>query len=866
MFVKASKPSRWRTSAAALSIAAALLSAPAAWAAEPRQNFDMPQKSTALALNDFARQTGVQILYDFAEAKRTTAPALKGSYTRDEALALLLANTRFVVTARTDSAIFLKVSERQGETAATPDPEPVVITGTRIRGREPASPVTRVTQAQMQLGGQSDLGQMARALPQNFGGGVNPGIALGTPDLRNVNINAASSFNLRGLGPDATLTLLNGNRLAYDAIGQAVDVSAIPLAVVDRVEIVTDGASALYGSDAVGGVVNILLKRDFDGVEISGRYRGATGGAATESGVSVVAGRTWIGGGFIAAMDVSHHGGLQAHDRKFTRALDGGTTLIPEQEAGVLLLSGHHRLTDRLKLSVDALASERTSVFTKPYDAGVTYLENGSRETPRLQSYSISPRLTLDLGGNWQGYWSATAGEDKTVLETTAYYAGERSASYPGYYVNQTLVTEIGAEGRVFSTPAGAARLAVGGGYRKIRLDGYLAFEYASGFSLVATDFDRSREATYGFVELSVPLVAPEQGITGFYRLSLTSALRHEAYSGLAAMTTPKLGVIYQPIQALDLKLSWGKSFKVPTLYQTYRGSLPYLFDASLISETAPAGTTFLNLDGGNEDLKAETATALVASLAYRFDVPESAGIGLSYFDIDYTDRVLQPIVSMSGALDNPAYAGSVYLNPTPEQLSAAIGDLGRLRNYSSGAYDPASVIGIVDNREQNVYRQAIRGFDFTGYYARTAGPGILRFEGSASYLETRQRLNATNAELALAGTIFNPPHWRGRFSATWEGQAVTIAGFANHVGALDDARFGTQVTIPAQTTFDATLRVRLGHGLGESGATVTVSVLNLFDEAPETVRTAAAYYVPYDATNHSATGRVLGMTISKRW
>ena len=66
------------------------------------------------------------------------------------------------------------------------------------------------------------------------------------------NLNNSATLNLRGLGPDATLTLIDGHRVAYDALDQGIDISAIPLAAVEQIEVVTDGASALYGSDAVG--------------------------------------------------------------------------------------------------------------------------------------------------------------------------------------------------------------------------------------------------------------------------------------------------------------------------------------------------------------------------------------------------------------------------------------------------------------------------------------------------------------------------------------------------------------------------------------------------------------------------------------
>ncbi len=94
--------------------------------------------------------------------------------------------------------------------------EEVLVTGTHIRGVQPSSPVISVTQEQILDAGQTDLGEFARSVPQNFGGGANPGVAQGSTGPANNNYTGASSFNLRGLGPDATLTLLNGRRLAYN--------------------------------------------------------------------------------------------------------------------------------------------------------------------------------------------------------------------------------------------------------------------------------------------------------------------------------------------------------------------------------------------------------------------------------------------------------------------------------------------------------------------------------------------------------------------------------------------------------------------------------------------------------------------------
>ncbi len=109
---------------------------------------------------------------------------------------------------------------------------------------------------------------MLQALPQNFGGIATPASEVIGSDRVGTNDTGATGVNLRGLGATATLVLVDGHRMAGSGIqGDFADVSAIPTSAVDHVEVLLDGASALYGSDAVGGVVNIILKHHLDGVE-----------------------------------------------------------------------------------------------------------------------------------------------------------------------------------------------------------------------------------------------------------------------------------------------------------------------------------------------------------------------------------------------------------------------------------------------------------------------------------------------------------------------------------------------------------------------------------------------------------------------
>src|SRR5690606_37227437 len=148
--------------------------------------------------------------------------------------------------------------------------------------------------------GFTDLCDVIRSIPQNFSGGQNPGVVIGPQATSNdQNFTGGSGLKLRGLGPDATLTLLNGLRMSYGGIYHAVDVSASPIEAVERQEIVAVGASASYGSDAVGGVANGILNLDFDEVTVGARYGDGTDGELTTRAYTATAGTNWDTGGMI---------------------------------------------------------------------------------------------------------------------------------------------------------------------------------------------------------------------------------------------------------------------------------------------------------------------------------------------------------------------------------------------------------------------------------------------------------------------------------------------------------------------------------------------------------------------------------------
>ncbi|MFL6659545.1 MAG: TonB-dependent receptor plug domain-containing protein, partial [Massilia sp.] len=155
---------------------------------------------------------------------------------------------------------------------ATPAPPMarVEITGSSIKriAKEGALPLEIITRKQIEEQGIVNAEQLIASLNVNGNGSDNLASNADVTSGAQRGNNGASSANLRGQGADSTLVLLNGRRIATHGMkGSAVDLNSIPFAAVDRVEVLKDGASAIYGTDAIGGVINFILKKNYSGLE-----------------------------------------------------------------------------------------------------------------------------------------------------------------------------------------------------------------------------------------------------------------------------------------------------------------------------------------------------------------------------------------------------------------------------------------------------------------------------------------------------------------------------------------------------------------------------------------------------------------------
>jgi len=169
--------------------------------------------------------------------------------------------------------------------------ETVYVTGSRIARPsdfENPSPVDTVNRETIERSGYANLQQLLEKIPANGNGAFST-----RGNNQDSTANGASSISLRGLGADATLVLVNGRRVAISAFAEGittnfVDINSIPVSAIERVEVLKDGASAIYGSDAVAGVVNIVLRQDYEGIELAGSYGSTTEGGYGESNISAM--------------------------------------------------------------------------------------------------------------------------------------------------------------------------------------------------------------------------------------------------------------------------------------------------------------------------------------------------------------------------------------------------------------------------------------------------------------------------------------------------------------------------------------------------------------------------------------------------
>ena len=397
------------------------------------------------------------------EVRRLKAPEIHGSYSTEEVLRLLLAGSGFKAEF-SEEAIYIsgRPEAASSPVSASAAENDITVTGSRIKGAVTSSPVFKYETRQMRDQGVSDMRSLAAVIPQNFTGGQNPGVGTGGEGRGNSNGNSSTTLNLRGLGADATLTLMNGHRLAYNQNSNSVDFSSIPFAAVARVEVMPDGASAIYGSDAVAGVVNVILKDSFDGIRANAVIGAATDGGYITQSYNAVTGTSWSAGGLMVTGNYDRSTGILASERSFTSTVNPAISLYPQLKSFGFVVVGHQDFTKDLTLSLDALYSERDAYNQYAYTAAGPVTQSGLYRHSWTSTANVAPKLNY-VYGDWNLFLQGVYGNTEVKTVSRVYPSGSSAVRMK----NDTVGVEMGAEGRLFTLPGGDIRVAAGGGYRR---------------------------------------------------------------------------------------------------------------------------------------------------------------------------------------------------------------------------------------------------------------------------------------------------------------------------------------------------------------------------------------------------------------
>jgi outer membrane receptor protein involved in Fe transport len=425
-------------------------------------------------------------------------------------------------------------------------------------------------------------------------------------------------------------------------------------------------------------------------------------------------------------------------------------------------------------------------------------------------------------------------------------------------YRNEARAAGAEIEGPLFTLPGGEARLSAGGGWRRTSLE-------RSDLSAGVLIHEGENANRYGYGELSLPLLE---------QLLLNAAVRYENYDSFGGTTTPKVGVLWSPTKNFDVRTSWGRSFKAPTLTQQYQAQLLYLYPASILGGAgagAPANSQIVFYWGGDPDLKPETAETISVGFVARPDVLPDLRLEVNWFQIDYTDRVLPPIGSVGDALTNPAYAEFRTLNPSSAEIDAAFAWAGLPQdtfsgNYTGAPYDPANVFAIMRGANTNTASDFLQGVDLSARYRLDAWGGSLSLDFSGTWLtEAHRQLTSTSPETPTAGVAFFPSEFRGRLGATWLHDGFILAAAVNYIGGLTDTLVTPNVGRGSMTTLDIVADYQVDTPLvGDIG--INLAITNLFNEAPPFMQPVNPIYISYDSLNYSALGRVINLSLRKRF
>jgi iron complex outermembrane receptor protein len=751
----------------------------------------------------------------------------------------------------------------------------VVVTGTHISGlANKTVPITTINKQSIDDSGYTSTQQLIVSLPQNFNGGQQGASetgVLGIGSTASDNISNASGVNLRGLGTTSTLVLIDGHRMAPTIFGTTADVSLIPLGAIDHVDVLTDGASAIYGSDAVGGVVNFVLRRNYDGAETSLSYGAVTNGSLHEKVASQLLGTSWGSGSALLALEFDDRDSLPASERSFSTAVPEPTDLLPEYQSKSLVFHANQYVTEQAELFAEGTYTHKDSsreTTTGPSSQPFAYSTDNSNLT---NAWDLVGGIRYQPVHDWR-------------IEVSVAYSREDDATeddfsfgiLPGYVNGQPLYktdywlssVDMKVDGTAFNLPGGPVSVAFGGSDRRESADFATLLAQPPGGVI---PFERRVKAA--FAELYIPLIGAANALPYAQALDLSVAVRRDDYSDVGSTTNPRYGISWSPLKGVALRAAYSTSFRAPNEQEESLKTVgSYIFSYPPGFFAIPGGKSepfFLLYGASVVPLVPETSKNFTAGADFSPETLKNFKLSVGYYHIDFSNRIIQPPYDPNAFLNPGVYGSLITMLPNDAAaaayLQSYIAKGGIFVNYSG--VGSQGVRYVYNDSLINAARVRQDGLDLTVTDGWKAGANA--FEANVNVAIIREILNqytATSIPMDVSNTYGNPLRRRARGSVTWSLGEWRTTGTVNYSGPYTDNLVLPSGTISSSTTIDlntawSPMRVK--------GLSVNLSVLNALNANPPRAASAMGAIVPglyYDVANGNPLGRFVVFGLRERW
>jgi iron complex outermembrane receptor protein len=870
-----------------------LIAAPAAWAADLGKisTFDIPAETLDKALLQFGVQARIQIMFAWdSGASRIRTKELRGALVERSALAELLKGTglSFVLHGNTVE-IVRGASPSVHADKDDPPPSPsvapaagsspfssaardrqrahddrvslqeIVVTGTHIAGVTAiASPTSTYSQDYIYSTGAGSIGEFIGQLPGNFSetSEMNQVTTPSGPGATTANAVGAVGFDIHGLGVQSTLVLVNGYRVSSgNDEGNFVDVSLLPLSAIERIDVVKDSASAIYGADAVGGVVNVLTDTHLNGSDTRVRYGQVTQGGRTETTVSQALGTSWEGGTAVLDYEYGDETPLAASSRSFSQQAPGPFSLLPEQTRHSFYGSLTQSLRDDLVLSGFVLYGHRTLQDSYFFSGTNSVLDSntvdGLMSEAGLERDFASgdvARASVEYSTN-DSHHTSVLGSGSTPRKYSPYGNYEGKSSLGAF--------DLEDSGSIAIPGDRALRYAVGGQAREEKLT------YTNYLPLSIYQPDRTVLSEYA--EVHLPVVRS---------LDLTAAYRHEHYSDFGSTNNPKLGFEWTPTGSISVSATYSEAFRAPALFDMNPVPTAGLYIAlpdplkgglrgacGFLPPPQVGCTPVLILYGGNANLKPETAKSWTTSLAVHPGSIPGLKAALSLYDVKYYNRInllSEAYGNPLNVLEDESEFGSniVQRGLSNQQIQGLAQSAGpNLFNYTGVV--PGEVTTLVDDRSLNLSRLSTRGIDFDLSYSHRLWlvTTSSELEGTR-VLQYRSQFTSSSAPIDALNTAYNPLKLKMRLREAASLDHFTGTVFVNYTGSYTNTLVVPTAPVASWLTVDASIAYRLSLSAGDArSAYLTIGCLNLANRTPPFVSNPT-YPVNFDGANASPLGR----------